>query len=76
MFTKFRMWYAGLSEKKQLLFTFSMLYVYWFGAWLFFEKMVWLGSRPLWFGAFYALCISVGLTILFQWNKIKRVFKK
>ena len=42
----------------------------------FFEKMVWQGNRPLWFGLFYALCLSIGLTVLFQWNKVKRVLKR
>ena len=73
---KLKFWYVGLSEKKQLAFTVSILFVYWFFAWLFFEKMVWHGNRPLWFGLFYALCLSVGLTIIFQWGKIKRAFKK
>ena len=71
-----KIWYSNLSEKKQLAFTISILFLYWFFAWLFFEKMVWKGSRPLWFGGFFALCISIGLTILFQWNKIRRVFGK
>ncbi|MEO6136805.1 MAG: hypothetical protein ABIP35_16745 [Ginsengibacter sp.] len=73
---KLKIWYIGLSEKKQLAFTVLLLLAYWFFAWLFFEKMVWQGNRPLWFGLFYSLCLSVGLTVLFQWNKVKRVLKR
>lgn len=76
MFQRFKRWYYNLPVKKQLLFTFSMLFVYWFLAWLFFDRVIWKDFHSLWRGVLYASSMSLGLTILFEWRKVKSLFKK
>lgn len=76
MFKRLKSWYLQLSVKKQLAFTFSVLFVYWFLSWLFFEKVIWQGNRSWLFGVFSAVCTSAGITMLFEWTKVKSLFKK
>ena len=76
MFKRLKGWYLQLTVKKQLAFTLTILFVYWFLSWIFFEKVIWQGTRSWGFGIFTAICMSVGLTILFEWSKVKSIFKK
>lgn len=76
MFQRFKNWYYHLSVKKQLLFTFSILFIYWFLGWLFFDRVIWKDYRPIWYGLLTAGCTSLGISILFEWRKIKSLFRK
>ncbi|MEO6819790.1 MAG: hypothetical protein ABI204_08700 [Ginsengibacter sp.] len=73
---KLKYWYYGLSTSKKLAVTFSMQLIYWFGAWLFFDRMVSEAYNPFYYGLFFALCMALGLTIIFERRKIKNLFKK
>ena len=73
---KLKYWYYGLSMNKKLAFTFSLQLIYWFLAWLFFDRMVTESFNPFYYGLFFAVCMAIGLTIIFERKKIKHLFKK
>lgn len=73
---KLKYWYYNLSTNKKLAFTFSMQLIYWFFAWLFFDRMVSEAFNPVYYGLFFALCMAIGLTIIFERKKIRNLFKK
>lgn len=73
---RLKAWYLSLSLSGKLLFSFTMQYIYWFFACIFYDKMINDDARPLYQIFLMAFMYAVAITAVFEWRKIRSLFEK
>lgn len=69
------LWYRALPIAIQLCISFGLNIVFWFGISLS-MNLFWQQDKPMQYFAFRALFIALLWTILFNWIKVRSVFRK
>ena len=68
-------WLENLSPSKQLLFAFIFFWFIWLGGSIMEEKLFSIEPRSVGGHLFYATVMSLFMTIFFNWQKVKLLFR-
>lgn len=69
-------WFQNLPLSKQLLFFFVFWWFMWLGGSIMEEKLFSAEPRSAAGHIFFATCMSFFMSIVFNWPKVKSVFRK
>lgn len=75
MFRQFDMWYRNLTPLKQLIISFVSNWIFWFISGLIRDKVFFEEERSLIYHIFGATWMALFMTSLFNYRKIKSIFK-
>ena len=68
-------WYRNLTALKRIVVSFILNWLYWLTAWLIAEYFVFDEQRSWKYHVFHATWMSIFMTIPFNWNELKQIFK-
>jgi hypothetical protein len=74
---KFFIWYRSLRVKHQLILSFLIQWLYWFGAWSFYDAVWPSETKQTITEIIFKTCwMAFFMTLLFNWAKVKQLRKK
>lgn len=75
MLLKLKTWYRALTPLSQLSIILLANWIIWFISSLLEDKIFYEGRHSLTHHILNAVCMSLFMTLLFAWNKVKKLFK-